>query len=203
MSATVTHKGFVAFCEYLLPAVKDGRMGRKEWARAAMLSFGDLPSIPSGLVSKTLLWTHEPTGRTYRKSRVTHEHFKTRTKTCREIVHLYMDDRLTPEMLEIVIEEGRQVHFVDELENIALRPFQQDESILTWQEEYEKAGIELVPDPGTFGNKTYYYKIDEIYYADANEAADATGVHSKTVKARCNNVKWPDWHEIKYEFTND
>ena len=45
MSATVTKKGFKAFCEYLLPAVKDGKMGDKEFARAAMLAFGDIPSV--------------------------------------------------------------------------------------------------------------------------------------------------------------
>jgi len=74
MSATVTKKGFKAFCEYLLPAVKDGKMGDKEFARAAMLAFGDIPSVHSGFVSESLLMTHGPTGRVYRKTRVTHEH---------------------------------------------------------------------------------------------------------------------------------
>ena len=114
MSKTVTKRGFVAFCNYLLPAIKDGQIGNHEWARAAMLAFGDLPSIPSGLVSKKLLWKHKPTNRVYRSSKVTHEHFKTRTKTCREIVDLYLNDELTQEKLNEVIEEGRKVHFVAE-----------------------------------------------------------------------------------------
>ena len=203
MSKTATKRGFVAFCNYLLPAIKDGQIGNHEWARAAMLAFGDLPSIPSGLVSKKLLWKHEPTNRVYRSSKVTHEHFKTRTKTCREIVDLYLNDELTQEKLNEVIEEGRKVHFVEEYENIVLRPFQQDESVLTWQEEYEKAGIELVPDPGTFGSKLYYYQINTIMYADKNEAADAHNISASTVVNRSRSVKWPDWLEFKYEFNND
>lgn len=203
MSKTVTKKGFVAFCNYLLPAVKDGEIGDKEWARAAMLAFGDLPSIPSGLVSKKLLWTHVPTNRTYRRTKVTHEHFKTRTKTCREIVAAFLNDELTPELLNNIIEEGRKVHYVEEYENIVLRPYQQDESIIDWQEEYERAGIELVEDPGTFGNKLYYYRVGIIMYADKHEAALAHNISPSTVVNRSRSPKWPDWVEYKYEFDND
>jgi hypothetical protein len=203
MAKTVTKKGFIAFCNYLLPAVKDGYIGDKEWARAAMLAFGDLPSIPSGLVSKKLLWTHEPTGRTYRKSKVTHEHFKTRTKTCREIVGVYLREELTQEILNDIIEEGRKVHFVEEYENIVLRPYQQDESIEDWEIEYANAGIELVKDPGTFGHKLYYYEIDTIMYADKHEAAKKHKCNASTVVNRSRSVKWPTWSEFKYDFKSE
>ncbi len=203
MSATVTKKGFKAFCEYLLPAVKDGKMGDREFARAAMLAFGDIPSIHSGLVSESLLWEHSPTGRVYRKTRVTHEHFKTRTKTCREIVAKYLEGTLTALELEKVIEEGRKVHYVEEQENITLRRFQQDEDVSCWEEEYELAGIRLVKDPGTFGNKTYYYRIDLIYYADKNEAAEEHKVNPSTVVNRSRSAKWPTWEELKYDLKND
>lgn len=203
MTATVTKKGFKTFCEYLLPAVKDGKMGDKEFARAAMLAFGDIPSIHSGLVSESLLITHGPTGRVYRKTRVTHEHFKTRTKTCREIVAKYLDGSLTAEELENVIEEGRKVHYVEEQENLILRKYQQNEEINSWEEEYELAGIKLVKDPGTFGNKTYYYRIDLIFYADKNEAAEEHKVNPSTVVNRSRSEKWPTWEEFKYDLKND
>lgn len=157
-----------------------------EVGRILMLSYGDVKTEPSGLVSKSLINYHAPTNTYYRKGRFTEEHFITRTNTCRQICEAYVDNTLTDELLYELLDKGRKVHYTTEEDNIRLRPYQQDlETYPTWQEQYEAAGVELVEDPGMFGNKSYYYEINGNVYRDVNEAAAAIGVHARTIKARC------------------
>ena len=158
----------------------------QEVARILMLSYGDVKTEPSGLVSKALVNYHEPTDTYYRKGKFTEEHFITRTNTCRQICEAHLEGILTSELLYDLLDKGRKVHYTTEDDNIRLRPYQQDlDTYPTWEEQYEAAGIELVEDPGMFGNKSYYYEIDGEVYRDVNEAAAALGVHAKTIKARC------------------
>lgn len=198
MSKTVSYEGFKHIVWALLPLVKEGKIGVEEFGRCTMLAFGDVGTVSSGLVSDNLTWTHEPTGRTYRSSKVTEEHFITRTTTCRDIANTYLDGDLTDEKLIELIEKGREVHLVTEQENLDLRPFQQSDDYPTWESQYKAAGINLVPDPGTFGSKQYYYIIDDIAYADKHEAAAAHGVGVATVVNRSRSQKWPTWEEYKY-----
>lgn len=170
----------------------------QEVARILMLSYGDVKTKPSGLVSKSLIVVHIPTGRMYREGKCTGEHFKTRTKTCREICELYKKGKLTDKKLYHILDEGRAVHLVTEEENIRLRTFQQDHTYETWEEEYEACGIKLVSDPGTRGHCKYYYVIDGKTYLDITQAANTYDIHPRTVKSRCNSAKFKDWQELRY-----
>lgn len=202
MSRTVSYDGFKHIVWALLPLVKEGKLGVEEFGRCTMLSFGDVSTVPSGMVSDTLTWTHEPTGRTYRSSKVTEEHFITRTTTCRNIARAYLAGELTEDKLNELIEKGRKVHIVSEQENLDLRPYQQSADYPSWESQYKAAGINLVPDPGTFGSKQYYYIVDGIPYADKHEAAAAHGVGTSTVVNRSRSEKWPTWEEYKYTDRN-
>lgn len=197
---TVSYDGFRHIVWALLPLVKDGRLTVEEFGRATMLSFGDVSTIPSGLVSSSLVWYHEPTKAYYRNPKVTHEHYITRTNTCRTIANTFLDGNLTEQKLTDIIEEGRMVHFVSEDENLRLRVYQQSDDYPTWQEQYAAAGIELVPDPGTMGNKTYYYIIEGEVFKDKHEVVSKHGISYKTVVSRCRskNSKWLGWEEYKY-----
>ena len=82
-----------------------------------------------------------------------------------------------------------------------LRIYQQDlDNYPTWQSQYKAAGIKLVEDPGMFGNRTFYYIIENVAYAGINEAAAAIGCHPKTIKSRCKNKKdkFNNYQEIAY-----
>lgn len=158
----------------------------QEVARILMLSYGDVKTKPSGLVSKALIHHHEPTNTYYRKGKFTEEHFVTRTNTCRQICQAYTAGGLSEELLTYLLEEGCKVHYTTEDENVRLRVYQQDlENYPTWESQYEAAGIELVEDPGMLGNVSYYYEIDGVVYRNVNEAAEGVGVHPNTIKARC------------------
>ncbi len=170
-----------------------------EVARVLMLSYGDVDTKPSGLVSKSLVHFHEPTSRYYRKGKYTEEHFKTRTKTCREVCENYLNGTLTDGLLHALLDEGREVHFVTKEENERVRRYQQDHAITSWEEEYDACGIELVEDPGMFGNSKYYYIIDDVAYRSVNHAADELDVHSRTIKNRSNSDKFPNYLELEYE----
>lgn len=198
MSKTVSYDGFIHIVNALLPLVGEGKLSVEEFGRVTMLAFGDVSSVHSGLVSSKLCWTHEPTGRTYRQGNVTHEHFKTRTATCRDIANEFLAGTLTSDRLLQLIEEGRKVHFVTEQENIDLRPFQQSDNYPTWEEQYQAAGIELVEDPGLFGNRSYWYRVDGVTYADKHEVAAAYNCGLSTVVNRSRNSKYPNWEEHKY-----
>jgi hypothetical protein len=200
MSTVSDPAKFIASTKALLPLLKDGTYTIEEFGRDRMLIFGDLPSIASGYVSSRLVVNHAPTKTSFRNCNVTHEHYVTRTTTCRRIAELYLEDKLTDDLLEMIVDEGRKVHYVTMQENIDLRPYQQSPKYPTWQEQYAAAGITLVPDPGLFGNKTYYYIIDDIPYADKHLAAKAHGVGVSTVvnRARNQNQKFVGWTEHKY-----
>jgi hypothetical protein len=188
---------FIPIVQANLPLL-DKEYTVQEVARILMLSYGDVKTKPSGLVSKSLVKVHEPTGRHYRKGKCTGEHFKTRTKTCREICELYLKGKLNLKKLYNILDEGRAVHLVTEEENIRLRNFQQDHNYETWEEEYAACGIELVPDPGKFGKTKYYYEIEGFVYPTIMDAATDKDVHPRTVKARCNDDRYPDWNELVY-----
>lgn len=199
MSTVSDPAKFIASTKALLPLLKDGTYTIEEFGRDRMLIFGDLPTISSGLVSSNLVVNHAPTKTSFRTCNVTHEHYVTRTATCRRIAELYLEGKLTDDLLEEIVEEGRKVHYVTMQENIDLRPYQQSPDYPTWQDQYKAAGIELIPDPGLFGNKTYYYIIEGVPYADKHEAAKAHGVGASTVVNRSRSKKkFLDWEEHKY-----
>ena len=171
----------------------------EEVARILMLSYGDVKTKSSGYVSKALVNYHKPTNHYYRKGRFTEEHFNTRTSTCRAICDHYLDGSLDDDLLYSLLDEGREVHYTTEEENIILRVFQQDlVNYPTWKEQYKAAGIELVEDPGMFGNWKYYYEVDGKVYRDVNEAAKGEGVIAATIKKRSYNSKFPSYVEVEY-----
>jgi len=150
-------------------------------------------------VSKALVNYHAPTNQYYRKGKFTEEHFITRTSTCRAICDHYLDGSLDDDLLYYLLDHGRKVHYTTEEENVRLRVYQQDkENYPTWVEQYEAAGIELVEDPGMFGNSKYYYEIDGKVYKNVNEAAEGEGVIAATIKRRSNNSKFPNYVELEY-----
>lgn len=172
----------------------------EEVARILMLSYGDVKTKASGLVSKALVSYHEPTKQYFRKGKFTEEHFITRTNTCRQICNAYLDIKLTDDLLYSLLDRGRMVHYTTEEDNIKLRPYQQDlDNYPTWEQQYAAANVELVEDPGMFGNTKYYYKIDGVVYKNVDEAAQAVNVIGKTVKARSKSKKFPEYQELFYE----
>ena len=171
----------------------------EEVARILMLSYGDVKTESSGYVSKALVNYHAPTNQYYRKGKFTEEHFITRTSTCRAICDHYLDGSLDDDLLYYLLDHGRKVHYTTEEENVRLRVYQQDkENYPTWSDQYEAAGIELVEDPGMFGNSKYYYEIDGKVYKNVNEAAEGEGVIAATIKRRSNNSKFPNYVELEY-----
>jgi len=170
----------------------------EEVGRILMLSYGDVKTKHSGLVSSSLVSYHEPTNQHFRKGKFTEEHFITRTNTCRKLCYAYLDGVLTDELMKEILDYGRQVHYTTEEENMRLRHYQDNPDYPTWEEQYAAAGVELVEDPGLFGNAKYYYEIDGNVYRNVNEAAEGEGVHPKTIKGRCNNDKFPTYVEMEY-----
>lgn len=187
----------IVYCN--LPLLKQG-FSVQEVARILMLSYGDVKTKPSGLVSKDLVSHHKPTNTFFRKGKYTEEHFVTRTNTCRQICELYLSNELTEEKMIELLEDGRKVHFTTEDENMRLRVYQQDlNKYPTWEEQYKAAGIELVEDPGMFGNTSFYYIIHDTVYKDAQAAASALGCAASTIVNRCKANK-PGYLKVKYEF---
>jgi len=171
----------------------------EEVGRILMLSYGDVKTKASGLVSKSLVGYHEPTNQYYRKGKYTEEHFITRTNTCRQICNAYLNGELTDALLYSLLDSGRKVHYTTEDDNVRLRVYQQDlDNYPTWELQYEAAGINLVEDPGMFGNSKYYYEIDGKVYKNVNEAAEGEGVIAATIKRRSNNSKFPNYVELEY-----
>lgn len=171
----------------------------EEVGRILMLSYGDVSTKASGLVSKKLVNYHAPTNQYFRKGKYTEEHFITRTYTCRQVCNAYLEGKLTDDLLCSLLDSGRKVHYTTEDDNVRLRVYQQDlENYPTWEEQYAAAGIELVEDPGMFGNSKYYYEIDGMVYKNVNEAAESIGCHPKTIKGRSNSSKFPNYVELEY-----
>jgi hypothetical protein len=170
----------------------------EEVGRILMLSYGDVKTKHSGLVSSSLVNYHEPTNQYFRKGKFTEEHFITRTNTCRKLCYAYLDGTLTDMLMEEILDYGRQVHYTTEDENMALRRYQDNPDYPTWEEQYAAAGVELVEDPGTFGSAKYYYEIGDKVYKNINEAADGEGVHPRTIKSRSRNDKFETYNELEY-----
>lgn len=189
---------FIPIVKANLPLLIEGYR-IEEVARILMLSYGDVKTKSSGLVSKDLVNYHEPTNTYYRKGRFTEEHFITRTNTCRQICTLFLDGELDDDVLYSLLDEGRKVHYTTEEENVRLRVFQQDlKNYPTWKEQYNAAGIELVEDPGMFGGAKFYYKIDGDIFKGIKEAAKYIGCHEKTIKARSRSPKFENYVEVEY-----
>lgn len=170
----------------------------EEVGRILMLSYGDVNTKPSGLVSTNLVGYHEPTDRYYRKGKYTEEHFITRTNTCRQICKAYLEGTLTDLFLYETLDKGRKVHYTTEDDNIKLRPHQQNPNLQTWEEQYAAANVALMDDPGTIGSAKYYYEIEGTVYRNVTEAADRLGIHPRTVKGRCKSEKFPLYNEKEY-----
>ena len=191
--------------ERFIPIVKanlvllDQGYSIEEVGRILMLSYGDVSTKASGLVSESLVNYHEPTNMYFRKGKYTEEHFITRTNTCRQICNAYLEGKLTDDLLYSLLDLGREVHYTTEDDNIKLRVYQQDvENYPTWKQQYSAAGINLVEDPGMFGNSKYYYKIDGNVYKNVNEAAEAKECITATIKRRCKSEKFPNYVELEY-----
>ena len=191
--------------ERFIPIVKanlvllDQDYSVEEVGRILMLSYGDVDTKASGLVSENLVNHHEPTNTYYRKGKYTEEHFITRTNTCRQVCNAYLEGKLADDLLYSLLDLGRTVHYTTEDDNIKLRKYQQDvENYPTWESQYEAAGINLVEDPGMFGNSKYYYEIDGKVYKNVNEAAEGEGVITATIKNRSFNSKFPNYVELEY-----
>lgn len=189
---------FIPIVKANLPLLIEGYR-IEEVARILMLAYGDVKTKSSGLVSKALVNYHEPTDTYYRKGRFTEEHYITRTNTCRQICSLFLDGELDDDILYSLLDEGREVHYTTEEENILLRVFQQDLiNYPTWKEQYKAAGIELVEDPGMFGGAKFYYNIDGNIYKGIQEAAKSIGCHVRTIKARSRSQKFKNYVEVEY-----
>lgn len=193
---------FEKICKAVLPLLNEEEITIQDVGRVLMLSYGDVYTKSSGLVSDQLVHHHKPTDTYYRKGKYTEEHFNTRTNTCRQVCREYLTGSPDWDKIRSILDMGRTVHYTTESENMALRVYQQDlDNYSTWQSQYKAAGIKLVEDPGMFGNRKFYYIIDNVAYAEINEAAAAIGCHPRTIKARCNNKKdkFNNYQEILYD----
>jgi hypothetical protein len=192
---------FEKVCKAVLPLLYDEEMTVQDVGRILMLSYGDVYTKSSGLVSDKLVHHHTPTNTLFRKGKYTEEHFTTRTNTCRQVCIEYLSPNPDWDKIRSLLDMGRTVHYTTDSENMELRIYQQDlDNYPTWQSQYEAAGINLVEDPGMFGNRVYYYIIENVTYAGIDEAAAAIGCHPRTIKARCKNKKYKfdNYQEIAY-----
>tara|TARA_R110000803_G_scaffold186839_1_gene249227 strand:+ start:511 stop:1098 length:588 start_codon:yes stop_codon:yes gene_type:complete len=189
---------FEKVCNAVLPLLNNEEFNVQDVARILMLSYGDVYTKGSGLVSEKLVHHHKPTNSFYRKGRYTEEHFTTRTNTCRQVCYEYLEEDTDWNKIRSLLDVGRTVHYTTESENMQLRIYQQDlEKYPTWQSQYKATGIKLVEDPGMFGTRKYYYVIENVAYVGVNEAAAAIGCHPMTIKARCKKDKF-DYKELAY-----
>ena len=156
----------------------------------------DCPSIPSGFVSKK--------GQHLKRAQLTKEHFYPRQASAHKMFDM-LDAGATKDDLVAFIKKVCQVHYVTKEENIALIPYQKRGSGYdTWEEQYEAAGIELVPYVRKTAKK-YVYIIEGIRYSGILDVMKKYNCSLATVKNRCLKDKrglYPDWkRELYNDFT--
>jgi hypothetical protein len=116
-------------------------------ARAIGTMIFDIPTTRSGLVSVGLLdkYGYRPS-----VSKCTEEHFHSRNESGYRIIELVRDGGDENDVINF-LEKATMVHLTTKAENIRLSAIQNHCTTknLSWQEQYELAGIELVEDPKT------------------------------------------------------
>lgn len=108
----------------------------------------DVPMTRSGMVSVGLL---DDQGYRPAINQCCKEHFMSRNRSGEIIVEKARSGILDMEWLVEFIDECTTVHLTTSTENTALAQIQNhpETKHLSWQEQYDMAGIELVEDPGT------------------------------------------------------
>lgn len=116
-------------------------------ARAIGTVIFDIPTTKSGMVSVDLL---DEYGFRPSVSKCTEEHFHSRNESGYHIIDMMRSGADYNDLCEFLL-EATTVHLTTKSENIKLSAIQNHPVTkdLTWQEQYEMAGIELVEDPGT------------------------------------------------------
>ena len=154
----------------------------------------DCPIIFTGFVSKK--------GQHLKVSDLVKEHFYPRQASAHKMFEM-LDAGATKEELVAFIIKVCQVHYVTKEENEALKKFQRIGSGYdTWEEQYEAAGIELVPYVRKTAKK-YVYIIEGIRYSGILDVMKKYNCSLATVNNRCVKDKrglYPDW---KRELYND
>jgi hypothetical protein len=121
-------------------------------ARAIGTMIFDVPTTYSGMVSTALLDEHG-----YRPSvtKCCKEHFMNRQRSGEIIIEKSHSGALDREWLIEFINEATTVHLTTSEENQILGTIQNhpETKHLTWEDQYDMAGIELVEDPGTMPPK--------------------------------------------------
>ena len=116
-------------------------------ARAIGTMIFDIPTTRSGLVSVALIDEYG-----YRPSinECTKEHFHSRNESGYHIIEM-VSNGATEDMVAEFLKEATMVHLTTAHENHVLSQIQNHPSTkdLSWQEQYDLAGIELVEDPET------------------------------------------------------
>jgi hypothetical protein len=120
-------------------------------ARAIGTMIFDIPTKRSGLVSKALLdeYGYRPS-----VSKCTLEHFYSRNESGYTIIEMVENGATIGEVGEYLV-DATTVHLTTKDENIRLSQIQNHPTTkdLSWEEQYEMAGIELVEDPDTMPRK--------------------------------------------------
>lgn len=129
-------------------AEMEGQVDDQVIARAIGTMLYDVPTTYSGMVSCSLL---DESGYRPAISQCCKEHFLNRQRAGEIIIDAARNGTLTMEWLTEFVDECTTVHLTTSAENHALATIQNhpETKYLTWQEQYELCGIELVLDPGT------------------------------------------------------
>ena len=119
----------------------------KVMARAIGTMIFDIPTTRSGMVSVALIdeYGYRPS-----ISKCTLEHFHSRNESGYTIINL-VNNLCELEEVIAYLREATMVHLTTKDENIRLSSIQNHPMTkdLSWSEQYDLAGIELVEDPGT------------------------------------------------------
>ena len=128
-----------------------GTTSTKILARAIGTMIFDIPTTRSGMVSVGLIneYGYRPS-----ISKCTLEHFHSRNESGYHIIKMVSDGCTLDDVITF-LEEATTVHLTTAHENHVLSQIQNHPTTknLSWQQQYELAGIELVADPGTMPRK--------------------------------------------------
>ena len=163
----------------------------------------EAPVIRSGLISESLVDDYG-----FRPERVCEDHYNSRQMAGLKFVLAHREKPLSYDDIISMLEEFRRVHLVTSSENIKLSPIQNgyDTRYLSWQEQYELAGIKLVADKGR--PPVWFYKTYVICgrtFNNIDNASHTIGLSYEEILKRCKSKarKWLDWQHIKGKKTND
>lgn len=179
----------------LLPLIDDEDITEVELAREIGITIFEIPFIPSGKVSTSLLDSHG-----FRSATYCAEHFHSRQRSGRAIINAYREGTLSFERLCSMLRMFAMVHYVTSEENMRLAQIQKNYSDLSWEEQYALANIVLVDDKGTA--PVWYwrnYTIDGVQYSNIKDASEATGLGFDTLRHRCTSKarKWDNYKVTK------